>query len=982
MSHTRTSHGFSRGVKFALLATAALLGQNISTPAAAQDKGAEAAQSSGLEEIVVTARRREERAQSIPLAITAFSQNDVEQKHIEQVKDLIRAVPSLSVTRLASDPNGPSTGQVRLRGLAGSYTYFADVPVGSTDYFVTNQLSHGSGAGFYYDLDNVEAIKGPQGTLFGKNSIGGLISISPKKPSNEYEGYFQATFGNYSDREFEGAVNIPIVADKLMVRIAGDTRTRDGYTRLLSNGKDLDDIDRTSWRVGVTLRPADDIENYFLYDGYYQHQNGSSLIPTFVNPNFTPASISLPCRIPGALHVCHPGGGAVKTGMFNVPLTLGDPNGTPLSDLTNPATAAATAGLLIGEYAAGGHPILSFFPNLNQVTAAALAAGPRAMIGSNLPLLSKNYNYGFTDTFRWDISDDLTIKNVAAARIFKTLTSEDYWGGPLPILSVGNPVNPVGEQDNTAQYTEELQLQGKALQDKLTWVLGGFLEFDHPLGDNDNPTTALGATSYVHIHEVDTSKALFAHGIYDLGDYVEGLRFTAGYRYTWDYQSLGEIGVQNVDLIQRAGGVGTNCTLVGHDSNCFVGSNGHFSSYGWNVSLDYQLDPQTLVYVRAGNAYRPGGTNPQVPVQYQSLKPEHVTDVELGIKKDWDLASAHFRTNADIYHTDYKSIQIPQNISVTNAQGNVSSQSIYTNAASAFLEGAELEQTIIPIESVELSAHASYIYTHYDKYPGVVGDHTPPFGFVPKWEYGVTGTYHLPLDASVGDVAVQMSYSFIGHQYVATLPTGEIYPYLPSYDELDARIDWKDVYGYPVDASFFMTNVTNDTHPTGAIDIYPSLGFTSLTYNEPRMFGSSLKYRFQGAKAPEETATAYVPPPAQAPAPAAPHSYLVFFDFNKSELSSAATQIVDQAAKNAAPEHVTRLTVTGHTDTVGSDAYNMRLSRRRAEAVAARLEQDGVSSSEIEIVAKGKRDPLVPTADGVREPQNRRVQIVYAGPSA
>jgi iron complex outermembrane receptor protein len=962
MSHTQPSRGLSRELKFALLATAALVGQNISAPAMAQDKTDSATQSSGLEEIVVTARRREERAQSIPLAITAFSQSDVEQKHIEQVKDLIRVVPSLSVTRLASDPNGPSTGQVRLRGLAGSVTYFADVPVGSTDYNILTQLSHGSGAGFYYDLDNVEAIKGPQGTLFGKNSIGGLISISPKKPSNDYEGYFQATFGNYSNREFEGAVNIPVIADKLMVRIAGDTRTRDGYTKDLSDGKDLDNIDHSAWRVGVTLRPTDDVENYFLYDGYYQHQNGSSLIPTFVNPNFTAALIPLP-------------------GIGNVPLTLG--NGPSLAALENPATATATYLQLLKTFEAGGKPSVSFFPNIEQILAQAKAVGVRASLGSSLPLLSKNYDYGFTDTFRWDLSDDLTIKNVAAARVFKNLTSENYWGAPLPLLSVGNPLNPVGQQDNTAQYTEELQLQGKALQDKLTWVLGGYLELDHPLGDNDDPTTALGSTSYIHIHEVDRSQALFAHGIYDLGDYVDGLRFTAGYRYTWDYQSIGEVGVQNVDQVQRGtNGVGTNCTIVNYDKNCFVGSDGHFSSYGWNLSVDEQLDPQTLIYVRAGNAYRPGGTNPQVPVQYQSLKPEHVTDVEIGIKKDWDLAAAHFRTNADVYHTDYKSIQIPQNISVQNAQGNVSSQSIYTNAANAFLEGAELEQTIIPIQSVELSAHASYIYTHFNQYPGVVGDHTPPFGFVPKWEYGVTGTYHLPLDQSVGDVAVQMSYSFEGHQYVATQPTGEIYSYLPSYDELDARIDWKDVYGYPVDASFFMTNVTDNTHPTGAIAIYASLGFTSLAYNEPRMYGFSLKYRFENAKAPEEAPTAYVPPPVQAPAAAVPHSYLVFFDFNKSDLSQTALQIVDQAAQSAAPERATRLTVTGHTDTVGSDAYNMRLSRRRAEAVAARLEHDGIGSSEIEIIAKGKRDLLVPTADGVREPQNRRVQIVYSEPSA
>src|ERR1700739_2833772 len=134
-------------------------------------------------------------------------------------------------------------------------------------------------------------------------------------------------------------------------------------------------------------------------------------------------------------------------------------------------------------------------------------------------------------------------------------------------------------------------------------------------------------------------------------------------------------------------------------------------------------------------------------------------------------------------------------------------------------------------------------------------------------------------------------------------------------------------------------------------------------------------------EAPAEAA-AYVPPPVQAPVPSVPKSYLVFFDFNKSDLTAQAKGIVDQAAANAGPAHVTRLTVTGHTDTVGSDAYNMRLSRRRAESVAAQLEQDGIAAGEIQIVAKGKRDLLVPTADGVKEPQNRRVQIVYDAPTS
>ncbi len=144
---------------------------------------------------------------------------------------------------------------------------------------------------------------------------------------------------------------------------------------------------------------------------------------------------------------------------------------------------------------------------------------------------------------------------------------------------------------------------------------------------------------------------------------------------------------------------------------------------------------------------------------------------------------------------------------------------------------------------------------------------------------------------------------------------------------------------------------------------------------------SGIRFKFGGGHETEaQSETTYVPPPPQppAPTPSVARSYMVFFDFNKSDLTPQATQVVDQAARNAAPAKVTEITVTGHTDTVGSDAYNMRLSRRRAESVAAELEKQGIPSGEIEIVAKGKHDLLVPTGDGVREPQNRRVQIVYA----
>jgi Putative beta-barrel porin-2, OmpL-like. bbp2/OmpA family len=112
-----------------------------------------------------------------------------------------------------------------------------------------------------------------------------------------------------------------------------------------------------------------------------------------------------------------------------------------------------------------------------------------------------------------------------------------------------------------------------------------------------------------------------------------------------------------------------------------------------------------------------------------------------------------------------------------------------------------------------------------------------------------------------------------------------------------------------------------------------------------------------------------------------PHSYLVFFDFNKSDLTAAALKIVDQAAADAVAGKATTLQVTGYTDTVGSDAYNLRLSKRRALSVQAELAKQGIPADQVAIFAKGKHDLLVPTADGVKEPQNRRVSIVYETPA-
>jgi iron complex outermembrane receptor protein len=944
----------------AFSATTSLLALSAGNPVIAQTNAQPAATgATGLEEIVVTARRKEEKLQSVPIAITAFSQADVEQNHIQQVRDLAKVVPSFAVSYSTSDPNAFYSGQVRLRGLAGTEIYFAEVPLANTDYSNTTGLTHGLSPGFFYDLDTVEVDKGAQGTLFGRPSIGGLISYQPKRPTNDFEGYIQTTFGNYNDYEEEAAVNIPVVNDKLLVRAAFQMQKRDGYTQDKQSGQWLDDRDYYAWRVGVTFRPTDDLENYFLYDGYWQDSNGGSNVLVHVNPNFTFAHIPLPV-------------------IGNVPLTLG--NGPALSALTNPATQTATFLQLLKTFESGGKPSLSFFPNVEEVLAEQQALGARAVVGRSTSNIGKDYFYGFTNITNWDITDNVSFKNIAAARIFKQLAVDDFTSSGLPILTIGYPGNNLQWNNNEVQYTDELQLTGKALNDRLDWRVGGFLLFDHPLGYNTEVSDALGAPTWDHFRESTRSQALFAHGIYDLSDLVENLKFTAGYRYTWDFDSLGEVSTKPVDEITRnPDGTPNNCNIAIHDNNCHTQVNSHFSSYGWNLGLDYQIDPVTLVYIRAGNAYRPGGTNLAVPVPFNKFNPEHVTDVELGIKADYQLGDdIHLRTNADIYHTDYKQIQVSQVVTIPSAVPGQppSAQQIQTNAASAYLEGAEIEQTITFPFGLDLEAHGSYIYSHYDTYPQAFGQvGSPPFNYIPLFQFGVTPTYHVPIDPSWGQLSASISWFWYGHQSTSPL-ANEILNVQPHYQNFDLRADWTDMFGQPIDLGFFVTNLTDNLHIVGEIPLWTSLGFSSVAYNPPRMFGFSLKYRFHAT--PEMAAPApYVPPPVQAPV--APRSYLVFFDFNKSDLTPQAVEIVNTAAKNAQAGKVTQLTVTGHTDTVGSDAYNMRLSRRRAESVATQLEKDGVPSSEIAIVAKGKRDLLVPTGDGVREPQNRRVQIVFDG---
>jgi iron complex outermembrane receptor protein len=239
--------------------------------------------SPGLEEIIVTARRRDENLQVVPISVSVLNAAQLDQQSVLTASDLSRAVPGLSIQSTAAN-RADTTFSIRGQGetfgeaAPGVVPYFAEVPnFGSA--------SASGGAPPIYDLQSVQVLKGPQGTLFGKNTTGGAILFVPQMPSDQYSGYIDTRFGNYSTADVEAAFGGPILGDKLMFRISGQSLNRDGYTTYRLDRAKLDNENRQSARAILTFKPVENFENTTIYQIQRNHENGSGAVLTGISLN-------------------------------------------------------------------------------------------------------------------------------------------------------------------------------------------------------------------------------------------------------------------------------------------------------------------------------------------------------------------------------------------------------------------------------------------------------------------------------------------------------------------------------------------------------------------------------------------------------------------------------------------------------------------------------------------------------------------------
>jgi iron complex outermembrane recepter protein len=737
---------------------------------------------SDLGEITVTARRREENLNTVPVAITALTGAELRSKGVETAADLQNFVPSLSVSssgptrddyifaiRGMGPTGGSGPGAVLGGGGTGVVAYFAEVPTTA------------AGPGLFYDLENVQVIEGPQGTLFGKNTTGGAILFVPRKPTNDFEGYVDASAGNYNMKSATVAVNVPLIDDELLVRFSAEGQKRDGFTvdrGPFYPGKDYDNRNFWAGRLSIVFRPIDAVENYTIVSVLDSDEHGDGFVLSAVNP--------------------------------------------------------------AGPFAAQLLPIL----------AQQQAAGVRSTSLSD-DEVDHRYNYGIINTTRWSLSEAVQFKNIFSYQVEKWRNSEDIDGSPLILDDL---VTPEGAAWHTqvGTYTEEPQLQGTSLGGNLKWTVGAYYEDGHNIAPQ--PYEVEVAEGNFIIRQADQtnserSRGLYGQTTYDLGalsDALEKLKLTTGYRYTWDNYGYG---IQSYSPSTGNGCLTSPGTYPA--SSCLFSSAGSSSGSSWTLGLDYQWTPDSVVYVRSGRGYVPGGFNPSfgftpggvLTPQYR-FAPESVIDVEVGAKSRFTLWGAPAQVETDVFRSDYKDIQ--RLVSET-LPGGIESN-FTTNASAAVIEGFEFQGSVLPVRSLKLNASCSYNHGKYTEInpaaaPSLIGI---PFAYLPASKASVGATYTLPFDAASGGVDVSAVYSYQSRFFDA--PAVQPMDYISGYGLLNLRLEWNDILRSSVDAALFVTNAANKVYRVGQYSSYVSDGYITSFYGEPRMFGGELRYRFGAGK--------------------------------------------------------------------------------------------------------------------------------------
>lgn len=773
----------------------------------------------GFTDIIVTARRVEENLQRVPTSVTAVSEDMLRTESVIAVKDLPKLAPSLSVVSYFNDMNA----RFSVRGLsAGVTTYFAEAP-----------CCGGIASAPFLDVASVQVLNGPQGTLFGRSSAAGAVLITPQKPQfNEWGGLVDMTVGTYGRVQFTGVVNIPVIGDRLAIRLAANANRVGGYTKQFGTSERLDDVNNQQYRLGVAFK-AGGLENtlFASYENIDQSATGSILAgykPT--HPNLTPAFLAVLEAETARLEQ-----GGKKAARITAPTYDGQ------AQLTQMKHASV----------------------VNNTQLEALDTGSTRISFKNIFSFD---SFTSNSAGSYDGVGGILQEGAFAAANYSNFGSNNQVGTMLRAK--------LGPALHT--YTNELQMHAELWDGLLKANVGGFYQHQRAPRNMEgtsnvyklysNPSGYLNAVGFIK-RSVAKEKAVFGQATIDLSHAgIEGLSLTGGYRYSWSDSELTTIApVRNP--VTGSFEPGTS------ETNSATKSKG----YNYTLSIQQQFTSDIMAYASATRAYVPGGVNAISPPPGSNLpgyKPVYdaatVNTQEIGLKTQFYLGDVAVRLNTAAYNTDYKNIAQ----TLLGLVDGVSYRYL-ANIAAIQLRGVEVAGTVVFDPSFSVNFGYSYNHAKYKTWTGVdpynaarPGDavcvpESPagvcfldlsnnPLPYMPKNSGNVTFQYTAPLGSDVGELGLSASLFTQSRVYYVSAAARDLQLFpggldaisQAPYSTVNLRAELRDVAGSGWNGAVFVNNLTDKLYATGKVAQLHTLGFAAANYAPPRMFGLQVWKKF------------------------------------------------------------------------------------------------------------------------------------------
>jgi iron complex outermembrane receptor protein len=798
--------GLALGVSLAALAFAA--------PALAQDDAqpADAAAEDGAEgrapEIVVTAQFREQRLQDIPIAITAIDDALLEARSQTNLQEVTNQAPNVTLRTMGAS-FGPSMG-ASIRGV-GQFDFSPAFEPGVGLYIDDVYYSSLTGANFeLLDLERIEILRGPQGTLAGRNSIGGAIRMISKRPDSNTGGFVEATYGSRNHIGVRASADFVIdEANGLYARISGVARQQEGYVKRYDYGCLFPASGIATTRgAGECLVSKHGGVGYTGIRGQLRW-NPSSSVDILLAGDYTKDNRTNSAEVLAA------------TGVVGNPINIG------------PQMSNA---FICGRYC-----------NYAQYSQPAITwAGPFA---AGIPLVATsgtdiaNYEgWGVSLNADFDLTDKLQLTSISAYRAWNNSFNTD------DDLSPSN----IGFGQNALDFwfwSQEVRLNAE-LMDTLNVTVGGYTS------DQRTEYFTYQDLRYIVIplqfiyfpgHDPVNADnwALFGTAIWNP---IEPLTITAGLRYTDEHKDY---------TYFRANPDGTPNPFLG----AINGTVGVYDGTRWDyrLSADYRLSPEFMVYATTATGFKGGGVNPRpfTPGQARGFNPEVLTSYELGFKAD--LLDRRVRLNAAAFLSKYDDLQIavlscPQfDPPGTPPQPCAAPQ----NAGNAEIKGFEAETFITPVDGLQIDGSLSYIHFKYkciniltvrplnpgevdtcSSDPAVVSLIGTP-GQLPKWKWSWGAQYEFQVPGGTLTPRFDMSYtaSTSGGASVTAIP-------LPAITLANARITWQN-QEEDWKVALEVTNLFEEYYYLTTFDLRGAgAGFAKAAPGRPREWAVTVTKRF------------------------------------------------------------------------------------------------------------------------------------------